>query len=490
VKSRTKRILLLIGLFCVVFGAKVIAISHYGSNVPQMDQWDAEPELVYLPFLDGQLSLKLLFASHNEHRIFFTRLLSLALLLAAGEWNPILQMIVGAILNSTAVVLLAWAFARDLPEHDLTPFVFLCALTFSLPIANENMLGGFQSHFYFLLLFSTASFILILRSETLPGWAAGTLAAAASYVSLASGALTFFVAGAILVLRSISERSISRRKLLLVGILMSGGIICLMFFQRPPGVEILQPHSFSQFMSALIWLGGFPFSTVVSMDKPLAVRALISLFAVFPVLVLVTVKMTSRRDGSGWLALAVSAFVFVNIVSIAYNRAEGFNAPRYFDILLLMMPAGFVALSVAGMRHVFRALWLFGAVASLVYFAATNSFPALALHKQLSDRQLQNVRDFVATGASLEGKAFLDIPYPVPKRLESLLSSPPIRALLPSEIRPNDQGTEELHNRFFPRPGLYRLTKGAEHYLLAWAPLILAAGAGLLGMTLIRFKRC
>jgi hypothetical protein len=31
VKSRTKEIVLLIGLFCVVFGAKVLAISHYGS---------------------------------------------------------------------------------------------------------------------------------------------------------------------------------------------------------------------------------------------------------------------------------------------------------------------------------------------------------------------------------------------------------------------------------------------------------------------------
>lgn len=489
-KNRTKEIVLLIGLFCVVFGAKVLAISHYGSIVPYWDQWDAEPELVYLPFMDGQLSLKLLFGPHNEHRIFFTRLLSLTLLLAAGEWNPILQMILGAILHSTAIVLLAWAFIHDLPEHDHTPFVFFCTLTFSLPIASTNLLAGFQSPFYFLSLFSTASFILILKSETLPGWAAGTLAAAASYVSLASGTFTFFVAGAILVLRSISERSITRRKLLLVGILMSGGIVCLIFFQRAAGAETLQPHSFSQFISALIWLGGFPFSTVVSMDKPLAVRALIMLFAVFPLLVLLAVQMTSRRDGSGWFALAVCAFVALHIASIAYNRAEGFNASRYFDMLLLMMPAGFVALSVARVRDVLRALWLFGAVASLVCFAVTDSFPALALHRQFSDRQLQNVKDFVATGASLEGKPFLDIPYPNPKRLESLLSSPPIRAMLPSEIRPNDQGIQELRDRFFPYPRLYSLTKRAEQFLIAKAALIFALGIGLLGMTLIRFRRC
>ena len=41
-----------------------------------------------------------LFAHHNEHRILFTRLSGLALLALGGQWDPLLQMIVNAVVHT------------------------------------------------------------------------------------------------------------------------------------------------------------------------------------------------------------------------------------------------------------------------------------------------------------------------------------------------------------------------------------------------------
>ena len=64
-------------------------IYRFGVDVPFWDQW----ELV--PFLDlwasGTLSLGDLFSQHNEHRIFFPRLIML-LLAAATGWNSRAEM--------------------------------------------------------------------------------------------------------------------------------------------------------------------------------------------------------------------------------------------------------------------------------------------------------------------------------------------------------------------------------------------------------------
>lgn len=55
-------------------------ITQYGNATPYWDQWNAEAELLYKPYLEGNLSWSSLLAPHNEHRIFTTRILALGLL--------------------------------------------------------------------------------------------------------------------------------------------------------------------------------------------------------------------------------------------------------------------------------------------------------------------------------------------------------------------------------------------------------------------------
>src|SRR6266545_2639455 len=77
-----------LALFLLVAGARWWLIAAYSSDVPWLDQWDGEAQGLYLRAHSGTLTLSNWFAPHNEHRIFFTRLLSLGLLWANGQWDP------------------------------------------------------------------------------------------------------------------------------------------------------------------------------------------------------------------------------------------------------------------------------------------------------------------------------------------------------------------------------------------------------------------
>ena len=94
----------------VVIGAKLWMIARYGNPTPFWDQWDAEAGNLYSRFLGGTLHLSDLTAAHNEHRLFVTRLWSLLLLEVNGYWDPILQMVVNALLLGAFVALFIFTF--------------------------------------------------------------------------------------------------------------------------------------------------------------------------------------------------------------------------------------------------------------------------------------------------------------------------------------------------------------------------------------------
>ena len=143
----------------MLFGIKLWLIGTYGNATPYWDQWDAEAVNLYKPFLEGTLCWTDLFAPHNEHRIFTTRLLALALLTINGIWNPLLQMVVNAALHIVALVLGITLMTRVIGRNHLPALLVFSLILFGVPYAWENTLAGFQSQFYFVLLFSIVVFV-------------------------------------------------------------------------------------------------------------------------------------------------------------------------------------------------------------------------------------------------------------------------------------------------------------------------------------------
>ena len=85
--ARCRQALLPLGLFLLVFGAKLAVIDRYGSDMPFWDQWSKEGELLYVPWFDHGQLWHSLFLPHSEHRMAPTLALNLALVAAGGQWD-------------------------------------------------------------------------------------------------------------------------------------------------------------------------------------------------------------------------------------------------------------------------------------------------------------------------------------------------------------------------------------------------------------------
>ncbi len=105
------------GWLPLIFGAKFGLIAHPASPAPFRDQWNAEAALLYLPYVEERLGLADLLAPHNEHRIFFTRLLNLGLLEIVERWYTISQMVVNAAIHALALIVLIAICARSLAPN-------------------------------------------------------------------------------------------------------------------------------------------------------------------------------------------------------------------------------------------------------------------------------------------------------------------------------------------------------------------------------------
>jgi len=143
-----------LALVLAVVGARLWLISKYGSSVPIHDQWEGEARTLFKPFLEGTLRFTDLFAAHNENRIFPSRLLALSLLCLNQQWDSLVEMIVNAgICGLIAVFVFAILTHAFSGRHRLF-LLTATGLWLAVPYGQENTLWGFQSCFYFLILFS------------------------------------------------------------------------------------------------------------------------------------------------------------------------------------------------------------------------------------------------------------------------------------------------------------------------------------------------
>src|SRR4051812_41152519 len=90
----------LLAVFLIIFGAKLVLISLYSSPLPFFDQWQGEGKTLLLPWVEGRLGWRDLFVPHNDHRIFWTRLLVLGLFQLNQQWDTQLEMVVAAALHA------------------------------------------------------------------------------------------------------------------------------------------------------------------------------------------------------------------------------------------------------------------------------------------------------------------------------------------------------------------------------------------------------
>lgn len=422
----------------LLFGIKLWLIGAYGNATPFWDQWDGEAENLYKPFLDGTLTWAHMFAPHNEHRIFTTRVLALALLTINKTWNPLLQMVVNAALHIFVVLFSIRLLLRVTGRHYLPAMLAFSLILFSIPYAWENTLAAFQSQFYFVLLFSLATIWLTVMQQPFSAkWWGGIVCSILAYLSLASGVFALAAAAAVNLIFFLGGLRRNGRQLLSIALLSALFIIGMWLTPNNPGHAVLKASSFRQFYDALLAVLGWP----------IKYNIVAAVLRNAPALILSAIMIWKRPPANDrrWFLVALTVWSFGQATSIAYGRASMSLSSRYMDLFALTILVNFACLIVLARSFVVKRRnltvyavcgWVGIIMFTLGWYGGKYVPGELAAKHDNSLEQEKNTRAYLATGdfSYLKDKPLLHIPYPDAGRLASILASPELREILPADI--------------------------------------------------------
>jgi hypothetical protein len=429
-------VLFAVALFLVVVGARWWLIGNYGTDVPWLDQWDAEAQGLYQPWQAGTLGLQNWFAPHNEHRIFFTRVLSFCLLRLNGQWDPRLQMVANASFYGGMVAAIFLVLQRGRSRRFQWFCWFVLALLGVAPYAATNTLLGFQSQFYFLAGFSLlAIYLLVNRRAGTKPWLAGVLSGFAALVSMASGYAAAVAVLGVLACTALRrgkdygrQLSMERITIIAASLMIAAG---LLLRYQPPDHAVMEAKSIGEFVSFLVTCLSWPGSSNIAL-------ALIS-WTPFAVFLASYLRGSTRDDDTERFVLGIGIWVLLQAAALAMYRAnsgEGLES-RYTDILAFgLLTNAVCAVWMIGSGGKLRKAMpilavVWGVVASIgIYTASFNGVAASWKH----DMEIRRAATagYLATGNQqlLQSAP----PYHDPKRLASILDDPKLREILPAGI--------------------------------------------------------
>jgi hypothetical protein len=445
--AKTAQLFAFSAFILVLFGCKLLLINYFGNATPFWDQWDAEAVRLYKPFIEGTLSLGDLVSAHNEHRILTTRLLALLLLYINGIWNPLLQMVVNAFIHVLTLTLLAIMIVKVVGGKMIPIILSFTLILFAFPYAWENTLSGFQSQFYFVILFSiVAIWLIVLRKPFSLGWWTGVCFAILGYFSLASGVFIFATSASVLILQSLFSTDGNKKQVIAAALLIT--FFLAGFHYTPIDThQVLKAKSFVEFIDSLKTVMAWPLSMRFLSPVIKNLPAIIFLFIFF--------KRPLINNDRGWFVIALIIWMLAQGMSISYGRSVGNLLSRYLDLYAIGVFINFACLLSILKRKknliIFQILlfsWTICIFLGIADYTFKYSFPEIAQKSTTSKLQEINTRNYIATKnidfllpvgkpdpTLMRGGERLDIPFPSAKKLALILDSTSIREILPSNIR-------------------------------------------------------
>jgi hypothetical protein len=443
-------------LFLLIAGAKWAIFDQFGSPMPDWDQWDAEGSELLIPWFDQDHFVTHLFNPHNEHRVVVTKLHALGLALLNGQWDSRLEAVTNATLHALLGVTLWLASCRWTARPWRAPFFLLCAALFGLPIAWQNVLGGFHSQQYWLLGLSFAAIVTLPFARPWSSmWWVGAVAALLALGSMGSGLLASAVVLTVLAWRmGRREASFSSTwpTLTIAALAVGVGVVTRV---APAWHEKLKVTT----------LHDFVFSIVHSLQWPLREQdwaaglmwAPWCLAAWRVVRTAPTETMDVLRSRAGETIVALGGWVLVQVFATAYARGAGADYPasRYMDTLAFGAFANALALvwllsapprrSAGGVRIAVprRHTALLSAIGMV--WLLTLSIGVYNLLHDIVQHELRDARKYYTQAeghmrrylATNDGRqlAHGDIPFPSAEELIARLAHPRLRAMMPAPIR-------------------------------------------------------
>jgi hypothetical protein len=335
-------------------------VYRYGVDTPWGDEWDSTRLLVE-KMQAGTLGLSDFFAFHNEHRIFFPRVLTFALALCT-HWNVRAELLMIWILACVCSLNL-WRVAQVTGWRNSRARHWLLLATNVLlfsPMQWENLLWGFQIGFFLPLATMTACLWVAPSLRRPFDFLATMFLCLVTTFSIASGFASWFLTAPLLLLWNGKPRARGEKTWWLtwvaVGIVSIG---CYFHgFARPaahPGPAAAVEHPLRAIQFILAYLGT-PFSGTAPHASSIALGASAVLFVLFAACLLYLWRW--RRDRTllaqslPWVSLAGWALVnaFLTMLGRLGFGSAAATLPRYVSFAI-MLPIGLLFLVSLIFRH-------------------------------------------------------------------------------------------------------------------------------------------
>ena len=444
--TRFRLVLLAACLFLLITGARWALYHHFGTDVPETDQWDAEGMVLFLPRSLGQLHWDAFWSAQNEHRVALTRALAFGLTELNGQWDQRLEAVVLALMPATIAVLWWRLAGRRLSRSWQIALWLLLAATSALPVASQNVLAGFSSAQFFLIGLSWGAVATLPSAEPYERkWWIGVACAALALGSLGTGFFAAAVIFGMLVLqvwRGTRRWSSAAPGLAVCTLtIIAGGLLRVVV----PGNDPYKAQTLGDFVVTVAKELGWP-----AFDYN---WGFLSLLLILP-WALVTIRLIDpRRRGQPndpWheFLSGMGCWVLFQSMAAGYARGAGGPSPasRYVDTLIVGSVVNLLCLHALWQRSnlpvprrnvlaVFVGAWtlLFClGLAGEAYTAFTGELPPQVASRRASE---QHVRDYLATGDEDYLRHPYEIPYPAEWAMKRDLDYAGLSALLPVSVR-------------------------------------------------------
>ena len=418
----------------IVIIVRAWLLSRYSSSVPSWDAWGAEAAPLYSPWIDGTFQWDKLWAWHNEHRIFFTRVLDLLLFVGNEmQWDVRVQTLASSTMFATMTGMAVFWLRRHV---DAPLSLLLCAVVFLaavLPAGWANTYQGFQSCFYFVLLFALIAIRNAAQSRF--SWPSGlvlAISALAAVFSLAAGVLVAVAGLAIVAVRVWLERVPLRRALALALPLLAVAIWALLDARKGE----IHPATMAELGRALAIMLSWPFVSFYGMALWL------------PAVVVLAQILRRRTARTADLVFGgLSIWVLLICAAAAWARAYNFVdvQSRYTDLLIPSLVGQiYFAFRCAELLRARLPIRVASNLAALVFaivsvagltVASLGEFWKWREYDFMTRIGATHVRAYLdGDAAALDGHPHGYIPYPEPRPLAAVLDSPMVRSYLPISI--------------------------------------------------------
>jgi len=433
----TRNILALLATLLLIAAARLYFVETFAIPLPFWDQWDAEGDYLLRPLLEGRLHLEHLWQPHNEHRILPTRLLSLLIFHFTGVWDNLVEARVNILVAVCIPAIILLFLMRQKALHGLRWLILIVIIAqFALPFSFENLLVGFQSQFYFLIIFTLFTIILATLYPDNPAAMAGVLILSwLSVLTMASGILTPLSAAGVYALHGLLNREVNWKHLFFGVVLMGVAAAGYSLMPQIEGNHVLRARSVSELVGALRYILAWP----VSKSWPAAMVLWTPALGMVPWLL--RFRALTRAD---LFMAGCVMWSLAQTIAIAYGRGQSMDnvSSRYTELFTvgLIGNAWFAVRFIELTSQSRRIVWLgavFFVVFTLGHITRRNRDMRAVYHTyDLSKKQEANVRKYLQTGdPSALVQPLFEIPYPDSIRLRSLLDNPTLRPILPLYLR-------------------------------------------------------